>query len=73
MIDNANPMQPGVLIRVGRARMFHRGRVVIRDMKVIVITQCGIERDVTRDGYTETFGGPTCSACGDRDREGAAK
>lgn len=45
LVDALPLPEPGVLIRIGRARTFHRARVAIRDMKVIVVTQCGIERD----------------------------
>lgn len=55
--------EPGVLIRIGRAKRMHRARVAIRDMRVIVRTQCGLDRDTTDAGFTETWGVPTCPDC----------
>ncbi len=48
-------------MRIGRKRTLHRVRVLIEDERVVIRTRCGL--DPTDEGFTETFGIPTCDDC----------
>ncbi|WP_181312493.1 hypothetical protein [Nocardioides campestrisoli] len=58
--DTTTP--PAAIFRIGRGRTWHRARVLIESGRVVVRSQCGLLRGVG-DGFTETFGYPTCSDC----------
>lgn len=57
-------MTPVPVFRLGRKRTTHRARVLIEDNRVVVRSACGLLRDVD-EGFTETFGFPTCDECGE--------
>lgn len=63
---NETLMDPVPTFRIGRKRTLHRVRVLIEDNRVVVRTRCGI--DPTAEGFTETFGIPTCDECERADR-----
>ncbi len=50
----------GPMLRIGRARTWHRPRIVIEGKKVVLRTQCGLD---TGEGFAETSGVATCSTC----------
>ena len=63
-------LDPVPVFRIGRGRTWHRARVVIEpptgraaDQRVVVKSRCGLVRDAD-EGFTETFGLPTCAECG---------
>lgn len=49
------------VMRIGRKRTQHLHRVLIEDNAVVIRTRCGL--DPTEEGWTETFGFPTCDEC----------
>lgn len=48
-------------LRIGRQRALHLPRVLIEGQAVILRTRCGL--DPLPDGFTESYGVPTCEAC----------
>jgi hypothetical protein len=54
-------LDPVPVLHLRRRRTLHRVRILIEDRRVVIRTACGL--DPTRDGFTETFGVPTCTAC----------
>lgn len=42
----------GPMLRIGRARTWHRPRIVIEGKKVVLRTQCGLD---TGEGFAETI------------------
>ena len=52
---------PRAVMKLGRKRTLHLPRVLIEDQAVVIRTRCGL--DPLADGFTETFGLPTCETC----------
>lgn len=59
--DALPDLEPVPVLHLRRRRTLHRVRILIEDHRVVIRTGCGL--DPTRDGFTETFGVPTCPAC----------
>ena len=54
-------LSPMPTLRLGRKHTLHRVRVLIEDNHVVIRTGCGI--DPLIEGFTETYGIPTCDDC----------
>lgn len=58
---SATLLDPVPVLRIGRKTALHRTRVLIEDNRVVIRTACGLDPVV--EGFTESFGIPTCDDC----------
>lgn len=61
MIDELNVAC--TIVRIGRQRTAHMPRVLIEDNAVVVRTRCGTLLTPCLEGFTETYGIPSCLEC----------
>ena len=66
-MDELALLTPGPTLHIGRTKTLHKPRVLIEDSRVVVRTRCGL--DPVTQGFTETFGIATCSACIDQEAD----
>lgn len=59
--DLDDVLTPQSAARIGHKQTLHRQRVLIEDGAVVLQTRCGIPS--TTEGWTRTYGIPTCDEC----------